>query len=72
MAGGGVKGGVSYGATDDIGYKAVENRVSVQDFHATILQLLGLNHRNLVFAREGRNERITDEFPTRVVQEIIA
>ena len=72
MAGGGVKGGVAYGGTDDIGYKAVENRVSVQDFHATILHLLGLNHRNLVFAREGRNERITDEFPTRVVQEIIA
>ena len=72
MAGGGVKGGISYGGTDEIGYKAVENRVSVQDFHATILHLLGLNHRNLVFAREGRNERITDEFPTRVVQEIIA
>jgi hypothetical protein len=71
MAGGGVKGGTVHGATDDIGYKAVENRVSVQDFHATILHLLGMNHRYLVFAREGRNERITDEFPTRVVQEII-
>src|SRR5712691_10490271 len=72
MAGGGVKGGISYGGTDEIGYKAVENRVSVKDFHATILHLRGLNHRNLVCAREGRNERITDEFPTRVVQEIIA
>jgi len=72
MAGGGVKGGTVYGATDDIGYKAALNRVSVQDFHATILHLLGMNHRDLVFAREGRNERITDEFPTRVVQEIIA
>ena len=72
MAGGGVKGGTVYGATDEIGYKAAENRVSVHDFHATILHLLGLNHRDLVYPREGRNERITDEFPTRVVQEILA
>jgi hypothetical protein len=71
MAGGGVKGGVTYGATDEIGYRAVENRVSVHDFHATVLHLLGMNHRNLVFAREGRNERITDEFPARVVSEIL-
>jgi hypothetical protein len=72
MAGGGVKGGMTYGATDDIGYKAVENRVSVHDFHATILNQLGLNHRDLVFQREGRNERITDEFPARVVKEILS
>jgi Protein of unknown function (DUF1501) len=72
MAGGGVKGGTVYGATDEIGYRAVENRVSIQDFHATVLHLLGLNHRNLVFEREGRSERITDEFPARVVQEILA
>jgi hypothetical protein len=72
MAGGGVKCGTVYGATDDIGYRAVENRVSVQDFHATVLHLLGLNHRNLVFEREGRSERITDEFPARVVHEILA
>jgi hypothetical protein len=72
MAGGGVKGGMAYGATDEIGYKAAENRVSVHDFHATILHLLGLNHRDLIFPREGRAERITDEFPTRVVSEVIA
>ncbi len=72
MAGGGVKGGTVYGATDEIGYKAVENPVSVHDFHATILHLMGLNHRSLIFEREGRDERITDEFPTRVVQEILA
>ena len=71
MAGGGVKGGTVYGATDDIGYKAVENPVSVHDFHATILHQMGLNHRQLVFNREGRNERITDEFPARVVEEIL-
>ena len=72
MAGGGIKGGTVYGATDEIGYKAVENPVSVHDFHATILHLLGLNHRDLVYEREGRNERLTDEFPARVLQEIIA
>jgi hypothetical protein len=72
MAGGGIKGGTVYGATDDIGYKAVDNRVSVHDFHATILHIMGLNHRDLVFPREGRSERITDEFPARVVNEIIA
>ena len=72
MAGGGVKGGTVYGATDDIGYKAVENRVSVHDFHATILHLLGMNHRDLVYEREGRRERLTDEFPARVVKEVLA
>ncbi len=72
MAGGGLKRGVAYGSTDEIGYRAAENRVSVHDFHATVLHLLGLNHRNLVFEREGRNERITDEFPARVLADIIA
>jgi hypothetical protein len=71
MAGGGIKGGTVYGATDDIGFRAAENNVSVHDFHATILHLLGLNHRDLVFEREGRNERITDECPARVVEQII-
>ncbi len=72
MAGGGVKGGMIYGSTDEIGYKAVENRVSVHDYHATILHALGMNHRDLVFHREGRRERITDEYPVRVVNEIFA
>jgi len=72
MAGGGIKGGITYGSTDEIGYRAAENRVSVHDFHATVLHLLGMNHRDLVFEREGRNERITDEFPARVVHGILA
>jgi uncharacterized protein (DUF1501 family) len=72
LAGGGAKGGTVYGATDEIGFKAAVNPVSVQDFHATVLHLMGMNHRDLVFHREGRNERITDEFPARVVQEILA
>ena len=45
--------------------------MSVHDFHATVLHLLGMDHRKLVFEREGRNERITDEFPARVLSEII-
>jgi hypothetical protein len=72
MAGGGIKGGTAYGSTDDIGFRAAESNVSVHDFHATILHLLGLNHRDLVFEREGRNERITDEYPARVVEQIIS
>ena len=72
MAGGGVQGGTVYGATDDIGYKVVENPVSVHDFHATILHLLGMDHRRLVYERDGREERLTDEFPARVVKEILA
>ncbi|MFN0170752.1 MAG: DUF1501 domain-containing protein [Bryobacteraceae bacterium] len=72
MAGGGIKGGVTYGATDELGHKAAENRVSVHDFHATILYQLGMNHRDLVFERHGLEERLTDQFPARVVSEILA
>ncbi len=72
MAGGGVKGGTVYGSTDEFGYKAQENPVSVHDFNATILHQLGLDHRQLVFRREGRNERITDEFPVRILKEILS
>lgn len=71
LAGAGVKGGTAFGATDEIGYKAVENRVSVNDLHATILNQVGINHRDLVFSHDGRNERLTDEFPARVVKEIL-
>lgn len=72
MAGGGVKPGMVYGNTDDIGYASVENRVSIQDWHATILHLLGMNHKELVFERNGLGERLTHQFETRVVDEIIA
>jgi hypothetical protein len=60
MAGAGIKGGVSYGQTDEIGYEAVENRVSVHDFHATILHLLGLDHKRLTYFHNGRSYRLTD------------
>jgi hypothetical protein len=60
MAGGGVNGGVHYGATDEIGLKAAENRVSVHDLHATILHLLGLDHTKLTYRYNGRDFRLTD------------
>ena len=72
MAGGGVKRGYAHGQTDDLGFKSAEDRVSVHDFHATILNQLGMNHRDLVYGRNGLQERLTDQFPARVVSEILA
>jgi hypothetical protein len=60
MAGGGIKGGVSYGATDEFGYQIVENPVHVNDFNATILHLLGIDHERLVYPFQGREFRLTD------------
>ncbi len=72
MAGGGAKGGTAHGATDELGNHAVEGRVSAHDFHATVLNLLGMNFRELVYRRHGLDERLTDQFPARVVGELIA
>lgn len=60
MAGGGVKGGFAYGATDEIGYHAVEDRMHIHDFHATVLHLLGLDHEKLTYRYSGRDFRLTD------------
>ena len=60
LAGGGAKGGTSYGATDDHGFEAVQDKVSLHDLHATILNLLGLNHEQLTFRYAGRDFRLTD------------
>ena len=60
LAGAGVKGGVSYGETDEIGYKAAVNPVTVHDLHATMLHLLGLDHKRLTYAHNGRRFRLTD------------
>lgn len=60
MAGGGVKAGFVYGATDDIGYHAVEDRMHIHDFHATVLHLLGLDHERLTYRYSGRDFRLTD------------
>jgi len=60
MAGAGLKKGFIYGATDDIGYHAVEDRMHIHDFHATVLHLLGLDHEKLTYEYSGRNFRLTD------------
>ena len=71
MAGGGAKGGLSFGATDDFGGKAVENKVHIHDLHATILHLLGLDHEKLTYRYAGRDYRLTD-VSGNVVKGIIA
>jgi hypothetical protein len=71
MAGGGVRGGMSYGETDDFGFRAVQNRVHVHDLHATILHLLGLDHERLTYRYAGRDFRLTD-VAGRVLREIIS
>ncbi len=60
LAGGGIKGGTVYGATDEFGFAAVENRTSVHDLHATILHVLGLDHERLTYRYQGRDFRLTD------------
>jgi hypothetical protein len=71
MAGGGVKGGVHHGATDEFGYKAVENRVHVNDLHATLLHLMGIDHEKLTYRHNGRDFRLTD-LGGHVIREILA
>ncbi len=71
MAGGGIKGGTTYGASDDIGYKAHENKVHLNDMHATILHLMGLNHEKLTYKYNGRQFRLTD-VAGEVIRDIIA
>ncbi|HET6425468.1 MAG TPA: DUF1501 domain-containing protein, partial [Planctomycetaceae bacterium] len=60
LAGGGIKGGVSYGNTDEFGYHAVENRMSIHDLHATMLHLMGVDHRRFTYRFQGRDYRLTD------------
>jgi hypothetical protein len=71
LAGGGVKGGLAYGSTDEFGNRAVENRVHVHDLHATLLALLGFDHKKLTYRYNGRDFRLTDNFGN-VVNDIIA
>jgi hypothetical protein len=72
MAGGGVKRGFVLGATDELGFAAVEDRVSVEDWHATILHLLGLQHESLYIERNGLKERLTGVTRPRIVKEVLA
>jgi hypothetical protein len=71
LAGGGVKSGMTYGATDDFGWHAVENRVHVHDLHATILHLMGIDHEKLTYRYGGRDYRLTD-VSGNIVHDIIA
>jgi hypothetical protein len=60
MTGAGIKGGVSYGQTDEIGYRAAKDPVTVHDLHATMLHLLGMDHKRLTYLHNGRRYRLTD------------
>jgi uncharacterized protein (DUF1501 family) len=71
LAGGGVKGGMTYGSTDEFGFAAMENKVHVHDLHATILHLMGLDHENLTYRYSGRDFRLTDVHGN-VVKDILA
>jgi hypothetical protein len=71
MAGGGVKGGLCYGATDELGFEAVSNKAHVHDIHATILHLMGLDHELLTYFHQGREESLTDVYG-QVIQGVLA
>jgi uncharacterized protein (DUF1501 family) len=71
LCGGGIKGGITWGKTDDLGYNAVENIVEVNDLHATMLQLLGIDHERLIYRYQGRDFRLTD-VAGKVVKELLA
>ncbi|MEW4529198.1 DUF1501 domain-containing protein [Maioricimonas sp. JC845] len=71
LAGGGVKGGLQYGSTDEFGFEAIENRVHLHDLHATILHLMGLDHERLTYFHQGREESLTD-VAGQVVTDVLA
>ena len=71
MAGGGIKSGMTYGATDELGFHVVEKPVEIYDLQATILHLLGFNHERLTFAHAGRDFRLTDVHG-HVIRDILA
>ena len=72
VAGGGIRGGVTHGATDEFGYSAVQDVVNVADFHATLLHLLGLDFEKLTFPYDSRQQKLTDVNPAKVVRQILA
>ena len=71
-AGGGVKPGITYGATDEFSYNVAENPVHVRDLHATVLHLLGIEHERFTYRYQGLDFRLTGVEPSRVVHEILA
>ena len=72
MAGGGIKGGLVYGETDDFSYNAVENPVHINDFNATLLHCMGIDHRRFSFKFQGLDQRLTGVEEARVVKELLA
>jgi len=72
LAGGGVKPGIEFGATDDFSYNITENPVHIRDLNATILHCLGIDHRRLTFKYQGLDQRLTGAEEARVVNEILA
>jgi len=72
MAGAGVKGGQAIGATDELGFKAVEDRCHVSDLHATILHLMGIDHSRLSYSYQGLNQRLTGVEDRRVITQVLA
>ncbi len=72
MAGGGAKGGVIYGETDDFSYNIVRDPISIRDFHATLLHLLGFDHERLTYKYQGLDQKLTGVLPARVIPELVA
>ena len=71
LAGGGIRGGITHGATDEVGHRAADGIVTPNDFQATVLHLLGLDHARLAYHANGRAQQLTDGRPARVVNEIL-
>ena len=72
LAGGGIRGGTGYGETDELGHRAVVDRLTPNDYQATVLRLFGLDHDELVYEHNGRKQEITAGRSARVVEEILA
>ncbi|MCA9008111.1 MAG: DUF1501 domain-containing protein, partial [Planctomycetaceae bacterium] len=70
-AGGGIRGGQTFGATDDFGYRAIADRTQTADLHATILHQLGLDHERLTYNHNSRDERLTDVYHAKVIQKLV-
>ena len=72
LAGGGIRGGISHGNTDDLGYHSVEDVVTVHDFHATMLHLLGVNHKKFTFKFQGLDFRLTGVEEANILKTLLA
>ena len=72
MAGGGSKGGVIYGETDDFSYNIVKDPVHIRDFHASVLKLLGFDHERFTFSYQGLDQRLSGVVPAKVIPELLA